>query len=50
MNNKITVDRIPPTVVRSKETAELVKWCNNLSEAFNALSDKVRKMEEGKEK
>lgn len=50
MNDRITINRIPPTVVRSKETAELVKWCNNLSEAFNALSDKVRKMEEGKEK
>lgn len=50
MDNKITVGRIPPSVIRSRETAELVKWCNNLSEAFNALSDKVRKMEEGKEK
>lgn len=49
MDNKITVGRIPPTVVRSKETAELVRWCNKLSEAFNALSEKVQKIEEGKE-
>lgn len=49
MNNKITVDRIPPSVGRDRETAELVKWCNKLSEAFNALSEKVQKIEEGKE-
>ena len=50
MNDRITINRIPPSVGRNRETAELVKWCNNLSEAFNALSDKVRKKEEGKEK
>ena len=50
MNDRITINRIPPSVGRNRETAELVKWCNNLSEAFNALSEKVRKMEEGKEK
>lgn len=50
MNDRITVDRIPPSVIRSRETAELVRWCNKLSEAFNALSEKVQKIEEGKEK
>lgn len=50
MNDRITVDRIPPSVIRSRETAELVRWCNKLSEAFNALSEKVKKIEEGKEK
>lgn len=48
MNDRITVDRIPPSIIRSRETAELVRWCNKLSEAFNALSEKVQKIEEGK--
>ncbi len=45
MNKRITVDRVPVTVIRSKETEQLVSWCNKLSEAFNALSKKVEKLE-----
>lgn len=47
MNKKITVDRVPISVVRNKETEQLVGWCNKLSEAFNALSEKVEKLERG---
>lgn len=47
MNKRITVDRVPITVIRSKETEQLVSWCNKLSEAFNELSAKVEKLERG---
>lgn len=45
MSDRITVNRLPANVARSKETAEVVRWCNRMCEAFNILSDKLYKIE-----